>query len=79
MDTNVNMAIEAAQAASEAASHSPAVGGFVGTASSSIASGLRSAANWSEANPGLAVGVAAAGVAVVGYIAYRSFFKAEEE
>ena len=76
---NVNMAVEAAQAASDVAVHSSAAGGFIGTASGSIASGLRSAANWSEANPGLAVGVAAAGVAAVGYIAYRSFFKSEEE
>lgn len=79
METNVSMAVEAAQAASDAAVHSSAVGGFVGTASSTIASGLRSAANWSEVNPGLAVGVAAAGVAAVGYVAYRSFFKSEEE
>ena len=76
---NVNMAIEAAQAASEVATHSSTAGGFVGAASGSIAGGLRAAANWSEANPGLAVGVAAAGVAAVGYIAYRSFFKSEEE
>lgn len=79
MDTNVSMVVEAAQAASEAAVHSSTAGGFIGATSGTIVGGLRAAADWSEANPGLAVGVAAAGVAAVGYIAYKSFFKSEEE